>query len=177
MSNGDGTGHSNRLVWAATVITIVGGIAGILTFILTSPKLVSEFFGDPALAPAVLAPSPALQAPLEDKFVVTPMSFGQDMTLSVRKGRTTDKGIITVFACSPDGHHHLMGETAYGTAPEDFVMGGRYAADAVTLIINVAPEDGDQKTVISKWNLDSLSRTKPPASRDGQLGCLDIRED
>jgi len=162
MSDGNATARRTRwtLGRAEKVLAIVVSILAILTFIFT-----------------FVISSPTLQTPVEDKFIATPMSFGQDMTLSVKKARTTDKGNITVFACSPDGHFHLMGDTAYGTAPDDFVMGGRYEADAVTLIINVTPEGGDPKTVISKWNLDGLTRTKPPVSRDGTLGCLDIRED
>jgi hypothetical protein len=162
MSDGNATAKRTRwtLGRVEKFLAIVVSALAILTFIFT-----------------FVISSPTLQTPVEDKFIATPMSFGNDLTVSVKKGRTTDKGIITVFACSPDGHHHLMGDTAYGTAPDDFVMGGRYEADVVTLIINVAAEDGDPKTVISKWNLDSLSRTKPPVSRDGRLGCLDIRED
>jgi hypothetical protein len=161
MKDGDTTGKS----WQAL------GRVDVILGIMASTLAIG------AVLVGVLVTSSEQQSSMEDKFVATPMSFGQDMTLSVKKGRTSDKGTITVFACSPDGHFHLMGDTAYGTAPDDFVMGGRYEADAVTLIINVTPEGGDPKTVISKWNLDSLSRTKPPVSRDGTLGCLDIRED
>ena len=118
---------------------------------------------------------PAAQIPLEEAFTVSPVSWGRDLTLTVRKARTAYKGNIVVFSCNPaTGHYREIGVSAFGSASDSFIMGDRYEADSIVIGINVRPEDGDTKTVISPWDLKNLRRTKPPEARQGELQCLDF---
>ena len=95
--------------------------------------------------------------------------------MTVRKARTSYKGNIVVFWCNTaNGHYGWIGEAAFGSASDDYVMAGEYDADNILIGINVNPEDGDPKTVISAWDLKKLRQTKPPKARPGTLQCLDF---
>jgi len=129
-------------------------------------------------SPAALSPAPVAQTPVEEVFGVTPASWGRDLTVTVRKARTNYKGSIVVFSCNPvSGHYGWIGETAFGSPSDDYLMAAEYEADSIVIGINVTPEDGDPKTVISTWNLRKLRQTKPPRSRPGTLQCVDFAGD
>ena len=167
MSEGDG---KDSRIW--TWVFRIGALLALIVSVLTLPKIVSEFReGSPPTAPA----GPTAQAPVEEAFTVSPISWGRDLTVTVRKARTGYKGNIVVFWCNPaNGHYGWIGEAAFGSASADYVMGSEYDADNILIGINVNPEDGDAKTVISAWDLKKLRQTKPPQARPGTLQCLDF---
>ena len=167
MSEGDGSG--SRL-W--TWIFRIGALLALIVSVLTLPKIISEFREGP---PPTTPISPSAQAPVEDAFIVSPVSWGRDLTVTVRKARTGYKGNIVVFWCNPaNGHYGWIGEAAFGSASDDYVMGSEYDTDNILIGINVNPEDGDPKTVISAWDLKKPRQTKPPQARPGTLQCIDF---
>jgi hypothetical protein len=120
-------------------------------------------------------PTPVAQSPLEDTFVASPVWWGQDLTVTVRKSRTGYKGNMVVFYCNPaSGHYGWVGEAAFGTAAEDFVVGGEYDNGTIVIGINVSPEGGDTKTVVSTWELKKLRQTKTPTLLPGSPQCHDL---
>lgn len=155
------------------IVTVVGGILGIVGFFLNEYRQGSRPEGQTAVA---AVPQPLV--PLEEAFVVSPVSWGRDLTVTTRKARTGYKGNITVFSCNPaTGHYRWIGETDFGGASDEYVMGGEYDGDNIIIGVNVTPEDGDPKTVISAWNLKDLRRTKAPVARPGALQCLDFAKE
>ena len=169
---GEGDGNGSRL-W--TWIFRIGALLALIVSVLTLPKIISEFReGSSSTTPI----SPITQAPVEDTFIVSPVSWGRDLTVTVRKGRTGYKGNIVVFWCNPgNGHYGWIGETAFASASDDFIMAGEYEDDNILIGINVNPEDGDPKTIVSTWDLKNLRQTKAPKARAGSLQCLDLRGD
>lgn len=169
-----GLGTGNRIAVIGLVLAVLG-----------APKIISDSFdvvcgssfGRLLTLNCGPAPGPgaSVSRRLEDQFVVTPVSFGQEMTVSLKKSRTSEKGKLSVFACNPNGHINYMGETAFGSAPDDFVMTRPYSdPNSVVLLLNIMPEDGDPQTIIAPWDLTSLKRTSPQSTREGQLSCTDI---
>jgi hypothetical protein len=115
------------------------------------------------------------ESPLEDAFVASPVWWGKDLTVTVRKSRTGYKGNIVVFYCNTaSGHYGWVGEAAFGTAAEDFVVGGEYESPAIVLGINVNPEGGDTKTVVSTWELKKIRQLKPSTVMPGSPQCHDL---
>ena len=165
----DGNGTDSRL-W--TWVFRIGALLALIVSVLTLPKIVSEFQErSPQTAPA----GPTAQAPVEGTFTVSLVSWGRDLTVTVRKARTGYKGNIVVFWCNPaNGHYGWIGEAAFGSASDDYVMGGEYDTDNILIGINVNPEDGDPKTVIAAWDLKKLRQTRSPQARPGTLQCIDF---
>ena len=159
----------HRLTRAEVLLSILASLLGIT----------AAFIGIWATRSSPPAPTgPVAQAPVEDTFIASPVSWGRDLTVTVRKGRTGYKGSIVVFWCNPrNGHYGWIGETAFASASDDFVMAGEYEDDGILIGINVNPEDGDAKTIVSSWDLKNLRQTKAPKARPGTLQCLDLRGD
>jgi hypothetical protein len=151
------------------VVTIVAGLIGILGFFL------SEYRESTRRENGAVTAAPQAFAPPEETFIVSPVSWGRDLTVTVRKARTGYKGNIVVFWCNPaNGHYGWIGEAAFGSPSDDYVMGSEYDTDNILIGINVNPEDGDPKTVISAWDLKKPRQTKPPQARPGTLQCIDF---
>lgn len=156
------------LMRAEVLLSILASIIGITAAVI-------GVWATRSNAPDSVVRPAAAQAAVEDVFLASPVSWGQDLTVTVRKARTSYKGNIVVFWCNPaDGHYGWIGETAFGSGADDYVMASMYAADNIIIGINVKPEDGEPKTVTSTWDLQKLRQTTPPKARSGTLQCLDF---
>jgi hypothetical protein len=173
MSEGEGeTGGWRTLGRIALIITIVGGVLGIVGFFLSEYRESSRRDNQTA------STAPQTFAPLEEAFIVSPVSWGRDLTVITKKARTGYKGNIIVFSCDPaSGHYRWIGETDFNGASDEYVMGGEFDGDKIIIGVNVTPEDGDPKTVISSWDLKSLRRLAAPVARPGALQCSDFAKE
>jgi hypothetical protein len=169
---GDAQKGSSRLGRTEVILSIVASLIAIAG---TTYGIWVARSSPPSEIPA---PAPVAQSPLEDTFVLSPVWWGQDLTVTVRKARTGYKGNIVVFYCNTaSGHYGWVGEAAFGTATEDFVVGGEYENPTIVLGINVNPEDGDTKTLVSTWELKKLRQVKPPKVLPGSPQCHDLVEE
>ena len=174
MSEGEAEKGSWRTLGrAAVVVTIIGGVIGIVSFGLNEYRESVRKDAPPTTTAAVQP-----FAPLEEAFIISPVSWGLDLTVTTRKARTGYKGNMIVFSCNPKtGHYRWIGETDFGGGSDEYVMGGEFDGEKIIIGANVTPEDGDPKTIISVWDLKNLRRLAPPIARPGALQCQDFAKE
>jgi hypothetical protein len=146
------------------------GLVAIVSFVLLLKELVSLFSPTPANVNLSSVTS------WDQKFQAAPTSFGTDLAVNLKKGRTEISGHLTVFACKRQSPGQLIiGEADFKTAPEEFDFRGEFTERATTLLIVVDPIGSDSFTVIAPWDLARLQRLERSFWREGSLTCLDVR--
>jgi hypothetical protein len=129
--------------------------------------------------PANLQPPPAIpDFDIENKFIVTPIYFGLNLSLSIQKLTTDTGGYVTAWICNRQGggaQQAIVDGRAYSAAPETFQLNGETQYTSVVLLLHLERKGRDPISVLAPWDLNSHKRLAPPVKKNGLLNCKDVR--
>lgn len=160
------------IILVAAAITIPAGIAGFMQWVSPNPSVVIVGPEVPPQAERLDKKYP----PLEQAFQVTPISFGSDLTTTIKKTATETGGQLRLFACGTrSAKMSYVGETAYSASDDKFDFSSHFPETSAVLLMQIEPASGPPVTVLAPWDLGSIIRLREPESRPGLLNCVDIK--